>query len=137
MSTIDQPKIIAELLRKGGRDRLEGANIMHTTRESIQATCSGCGEKHIDMGTKVETKQKRLLLGPRHTSETILEYTTGYGGKAWKLLYGMYPNGMNTWQAEAIFRATANLKPGAEIKTLLLNGELTEAGKQFLQDHPL
>lgn len=71
----------------------------------------------------------------RHTTETIWEYVTGFGGKAWKLIYGFYPEGMGEQEASAQFLTFANIKPGTECHALLFRGELTKRGEAFLDAH--
>lgn len=110
MSTIDNAKIIADLLKRRGFDKFEGA-------------------KH----TAPDGTTKTLLMGARFTAETIWEYTTGFGGTCWKLIMGAYANtSMTEQEASAIFLATANILPGSECRAILFRGELTELGRQHL-----
>ena len=116
MSTIDNPKIIADLLKRRGRDKFEGAQITIPDPR--------------DMGF---TPPKTLLMGARFTAETIWEYTSGFGSKCWKLIMGQYANSAMTEQeASAIFLATANILPGSECRAILFRGELTELGREHL-----
>lgn len=112
MSTIDNPKIIADILKRKGYDKFEGAKI--TTPDP-------------------KDPPKTLLMGARFTTETIWEYTSGFGTKCWKLIYGMYANSSLTEEeASIIFLATANILPGSECRAILFQGELTDLGKEHL-----
>jgi hypothetical protein len=116
MSTIDNPKIIADLLKRKGYDKFEGAQItIHDPK---------------DYGF---TPPKTLLMGSRFKAETIWEYTSGFGTKCWKLIYGLYPNAMSEREASAIFLATANILPGSECRAILFRGELTASGANTWQ----
>lgn len=115
MSTIDNPKIIADILKRKGYDKFEGADITIPNPR--------------DMGF---TPPKKLYMGPRHTTETIWQYTSGFGGTCWKLIYGLYQNGMTEQEASASFLTTANILPGSECRAILFRGELTELGREHL-----
>lgn len=122
MSTIDRPNIIIDILLRHGADKHEGAVITGPLTDKYRTTLPS-------------DKPMRLMMGPRFTAETILEYVTGFGGTAWKLIYGLYPDGMDAEKAEENFLATGNIKPGTRPSCLMWNGNLTEAGKDFLFKH--
>lgn len=101
MSSIDRPEAIRKLIERSGGDLPEGYN----------------------------HKGKHVVASPRHTTEQIWAYITGFGSPCFKLIYGMYPNGMNDTEAAAIFLATANIRPDTTPTCLFHSGKLTEAGK--------
>ncbi len=76
-------------------------------------------------------KGKRILTGPRHLTEQIWAYITGFGGTCYKLIYGMYPNGMDDKDAAARFLGSANIKQGTTPTCLYHSGKLTMAGKMW------
>lgn len=124
MSTIDNPKIIADLLKRKGYDKFEGEKITRPDPEDADAWMENRPKRQ-----KTET----LLMGPRFTTETIWQYTSGFGTKCWKLIYGMYANSSLTEEeASIIFLATANILPSSECRAILFQGELTELGKEHL-----
>ncbi len=101
MSSIDSPDIIRKLIERHG---LEPAKTW---------------------------KGKTLLISPRTTTEQIWQYTTGFGGICYKLIYGMYQNRMDDVEATARFLATANMKAGTNAICLFHSGRLTAAGIQW------
>ena len=110
MSTIDNPKVIANLLKRKGYDKSSGTEI--TTPDGVSKT---------------------ILPSARHDTDTIWEYTSGFGTKCWKLIYGMYANSSLTEEeASIIFLATGNILLGSECRAILFQGELTELGKEHL-----
>lgn len=121
MSTIDSPNVIVDILNRRGLDSHEGAVITGDLVDRQRAPG--------------DTRPWHLLMGPRFTAAIVLEYVTGFGGVAWKLLYELYPEGTDSELAEEIFMRTANIKPGTRPVCLLWNGNLTEAGKAFLLKH--
>ena len=102
MSTIDNPAIIAQLLRRQKYDQIP---------------------------------DQSLIPGNRFSTQTILEYTSGFGSKCWKLIYAMYADGSSEEEACRNFLKTANIMPGTDCKTILFQGKLTEFGKTFLQEN--
>lgn len=65
----------------------------------------------------------------RRAAYQIWAYITGFGGPCYKLIYGLYPTGMNDEEAARIFLGTANIKPGTTPVCLWHTGTLTEAGR--------
>lgn len=71
----------------------------------------------------------------RRAAFQIWQYTTGFGGICYKLIYGLYPNGMNDEEAAARFLGTANIKPGTTPVCLWHTGKLTKAGEEWWSKH--
>lgn len=101
MSSIDDPNIIRRLMERSGNE----PGRMYK------------GKKVIDTG--------------HHTTEQIWQYTTGFGGICYKLIYSIMPNGMRAEEAAARFLGTANIKSGTTPVCLFHSGKLTKAGEDW------
>lgn len=135
MSTISDPQLICKIMRRNGLPPVQtityplNESLKGASREDLVAMLDGSKE------TPKPITKKITHIGFRQNIETIMEYTTGFGNKCWKLLYGMYATGITTETAELMFRAHGNISPGSQIRTLMLAGELTPAGEEFLREH--
>jgi hypothetical protein len=95
VSTIDSPRVVAEVLKHDGDMNL--------------------GE------------------GPRMTCDAIIEYRTGFGGLAWKMIYGRYGGYGDDEPGVQVFLETGNIDYSTEPQFLMRFGQITEYGHAFLR----